>query len=231
MHGDEERTGDDPGRGLGPTRARVLSLLQDAGEPLTAGAVGARLGLHSNSARFHLDRLVDDGLVVRDREPRSEPGRPKVLYAAAGTAPPVAHRSYRLLAEILTTLLSDRLEDPAAAAVEAGQAWGRFVSPRSRPFHRPDAGEALETLVASLGRLGFDSHVVETDADLRLEVSHCPFLEVAEAHNDVVCSVHMGLMRGVLEETGAPVRAVSLEPLVEPSRCLAHLALVTPAAE
>ncbi len=214
---------DDPGHGLGPTRARVLALLQDADEPLTAATVAERLGLHANTARFHLDGLTEADLVVRQREERSTPGRPKVLYRVGSDAPDVAHRSYRLLAEILTSYLADRLPDPASSAEEAGRAWGRYLAAPTAPFRRPAESEALEELVGGLGRIGFESHVAEEGDDLRLEVSHCPFLEVAEGHHDVVCSVHLGLMRGMLEQMGAPVAASTLEPLVEPSRCLAHL--------
>jgi predicted ArsR family transcriptional regulator len=223
MTAEGEQRSDDPARGLGPTRARVLALLQDAGEPMTAAAAAARLGLHVNSARFHLDGLTEDGLVRRRREERTTPGRPKVLYAAAAAAPGVAHRSYRLLADILTSMLADQLPDPAASAELAGQAWGRYLSPAPEPFERPDESEALDTLVGALDTMGFDSHVVAEPDSLRLEVSHCPFLEVAEGHDHLVCSVHLGLIRGVLEQTRAPVAADSLEPLVEPSRCIAHL--------
>lgn len=226
---DDARRSDDPAHGLGPTRARVLALLQDAAEPMTASAVGARLGLHVNSARFHLDALAEDSLVAREREERSTPGRPKVLYAVTSAAPPVAHRSYRLLAEILTSVLTGRLPEPSAAAEEAGQAWGRYLAPAAPPNQRTDRSESLGLLVDTLDRIGFDSHVVDEPGDLRLEVSHCPFLEVAEQHHEVVCAVHLGLMRGILQQTGATVRATSLEPLVEPSRCIAHLGTGEPA--
>jgi predicted ArsR family transcriptional regulator len=224
MDTESERLVDDPAHGLGPTRARVLPPHQDAGEPRTAAAAAARMGLHVNTARFHLDALTADGLVVREREERSTPGRPKMMYAAASSAPGVAGRSYRLLAEILTSYLADRLPDPAASAEEAGHAWGRFLTEPARPFAAPDAEQALDALVDGLGRVGFESHVVDEPGSLRLEVSHCPFLEVAEGHNDVVCSVHLGLMKGMLEQMGAPVRAEDLEPLVEPSLCIARLA-------
>jgi predicted ArsR family transcriptional regulator len=223
MDAETDRLGDDPAHGLGPMRARVLALLQDAAEPMTAATVAGRLALHVNTARFHLDALTEAGLVVRRPEDRSTPGRPKMLYAKAPTAPDVAHRSYRLLAEILTSYLADRLPDPAASAEEAGRAWGRYLSEPAAPFKPPQEEQALGALVDSLGRIGFESHVVSEPDSLRLEVSHCPFLEVAEGHNDVVCSVHLGLMRGMLEHMDAPVSADGLEPLVEPSRCIAHL--------
>jgi predicted ArsR family transcriptional regulator len=223
--------GDDPARGLGPTRARVLALLQDAGEAMTAATAADRLGLHVNSARFHLDGLTEDGLVRRSREERLTPGRPKVLYVASAGAPGVAHRSYRLLADILTSLLADQLPEPAASAEQAGRAWGRHLSPPPAPTERPGETEALDALVGTLDAVGFDSHVVDEPDALRLEVSHCPFLEVAERHDHLVCSVHLGLIRGVLAQTRAPVWAESLEPLVEPSRCIAHLRRVPEPAD
>lgn len=223
MHREHDVRGDVPAHGLGATRARVLALLQDADEPLTATVTGERLGLHVNSVRFHLDALADAGHVVRLREDRTRPGRPRVLYVATDSAARPASRSYRLLAEILTTLLGDALPDPARSAEDAGRVWGRYLTPAVQPFHHPGETESLDTLVESLDRLGFDSQVVNEPDSLRLEVSHCPFLEVAEAHHEVVCSVHHGLIRGVLEHMGAPIAAAQLEPLVEPSRCIAHL--------
>ncbi len=223
MHREHDIRGDVPAHGLGATRSRVLTLLHDADEPLTATVAGQRLGLHVNSVRFHLDALAEAGHVVRLREDRTRPGRPKVLYAATDSAARPASRNYRLLAEILTTLLGDALPDPARSAEDAGNTWGRYLTPAVQPFHHPGEAESLGTLVESLDRLGFDSQVVDEPDSLRLEVSHCPFLEIAETHHEVICSVHRGLIRGVLEQIGAPLAAAHIEPLVEPSRCIAHL--------
>jgi predicted ArsR family transcriptional regulator len=38
-----------------------------------------------------------------------------------------------------------------------------------------------------------------------------------------VCSLHLGLMRGVLAESRAPLVAERLDPFVDTSLCLAHL--------
>lgn len=198
-------------------------MLQDAGEPMTASTTGARLALHVNTARFHLEALAEAGLVIRHHEERTSPGRPNLLYAASAAAPVMADRSYRLLAEILTTYLAGQLPDPASSAVEAGRAWGKSLAEPAPPFRRPDEDEALDVLVGALGRVGFDSRAVTEPSSLRLEVSHCPFLEIAEAHEEVVCSIHLGLMRGMLEEMEAPVSADRLDPFVAPSLCVAHL--------
>jgi predicted ArsR family transcriptional regulator len=223
MRTDSPRRSDDPAHGLGPTRARVLALLQDSREPLTAAVAGARLGLHANSVRVHLDGLLQDGLVQRLREERTTPGRPRTMYAAASGAPGVAHRSYRMLAEILTSLVSDTLPAPAASAEAAGRAWGRHLATAPDGSRRAEESEVLDSLVETLDHLGFDTSVADDPGSLHLQVSHCPFLEVAEGNTEVVCAVHLGLIRGILDQTGASVTATSLDPLVEPTLCVAHL--------
>ena len=58
----------------------------------------------------------------------------------------------------------------------------------------------------------------------QLRLRRCPFREVAENHQDVVCPLHLGLMQGALAQMRAPVTADRLEPFAEPSLCIAYLA-------
>jgi putative alpha-1,2-mannosidase len=53
----------------------------------------------------------------------------------------------------------------------------------------------------------------------------CPFLEVARDHQDVVCAVHLGLVRGALSELGVDVQARDLIPWAEPDACITHLSV------
>lgn len=222
MATDTTSQGDDPARGLGPTRARVLALLQDAGDPMTAAAAAERLGLHPNGARFHLDALADEGLVERGPEQRGGRGRPRMLYAVAPAAPRAAHRSYRFLAQMLSSLVSDALPDPARSAEAAGEAWGRTLT---KPGGRKGGvSETAQALVASLDRVGFESRPAGDGEGSRLEITHCPFLEVAAERQDVVCALHLGLLRGAAAQVGAGHTVRSLDPLVEPGLCVAHLA-------
>jgi predicted ArsR family transcriptional regulator len=199
-------------------RGEVLRLLRAAEQPLSAAEVAASTGLHLNTARFHLDALVEDGVAERTSEPRATPGRPRVLYTAEGPAP--GPRSYALLAEMLTGLVAS-LAGAGPAAVTAGKAWGRHLVERVSPTERVDAEEGVARLNRVLDAIGFEPEARAAQREIHLH--HCPFREVAEKHTDVVCAIHLGLMQGALEELRAPVETTSLEPFVTPQLCVAHL--------
>lgn len=221
----DQRTRSEAGAaGLGQSRAKVLDALQQAGAPLPVDAVAKRVRLHTNTARFHLDGLVEAGLVERGVEERGQPGRPRILYAARPDGPRAGQRNYQLLAQILTSYLAGQLPHPATAAQQAGQAWGHYLAERPPPFHQPGAQEAVTALTRMLDDIGFAPEAVNGARQRQILLHHCPFRETAEAHQDIVCAVHLGLMQGLLDELDAPVNAERLDPFVEPNLCVTHLA-------
>lgn len=213
----------DTGSPLGQSRARVLDLLRAASSPLGVQEVADRAGLHSNTARFHLDGLVEAGLANREPQPRATPGRPSMAYRATGDGDPAGARRYRLLAEMLASLVTGMMPDPGKAAEEAGREWGGYLTEQPPPYQRPSAGEAVERLTAIMEKLGFTPQAEASAQGYRLCLRHCPFREVAQQHQDVVCALHRGLMQGALAQMRAPVTAGRLEPFVEPNLCVAHL--------
>lgn len=209
-----------PESSSGARRTDVLALLRQADRPLSVAEVAKAVDVHANTARFHLDGLVEEGLAERAIESRDTRGRPRILYTSEG-APP-GPSSYALLAEMLTGLVST-LEDPGAAAVELGRMWGRHLIERPAPSERVEAGVALARLDSLLDRVGFQPETGPPGKDVEVRLRHCPFREVAEKHTDVVCAIHLGLMQGALDELAAPIAATSLEPFVTPQMCIAHL--------
>lgn len=212
---------------LGQTRSRVWALLQQAADPLSVTEVSDGVGLHPNTARFHLDGLVEAGLAERTTEDRRTPGRPRTLYAASPDAAPTGRRSYRLLSEILTSLLASQVAQPAKAAVKAGAAWGRYLAEKPAPFQHINAADATRQLVSVLDGIGFDPEAATAGGRRRILLHHCPFREVAESHGDIICSIHLGVMQGVLGELDAPLQADRLDAFVEPSLCVAQLSTAT----
>ncbi|WP_344655861.1 helix-turn-helix transcriptional regulator [Catenulispora subtropica] len=230
MVGERSLSDPAPAAALGESRARVLELLRTAAQPLGVQDIAEQTGLHPNTARFHLDGLVEDGYAQRDTEDRDQPGRPRTVYQAVPGDAAAGLRSYRLLAEILTTLVAENVPRPEQLAREAGHAWGGYLTERPAPYERLNPPAATRRLVGILSEIGFAPQAQARDdqspgdADgVRIELRHCPFREVAEHHRNVVCSLHLGLMQGALDVMRAPLQADRLDPFVEPSLCMAHL--------
>ena len=73
---------------LGRSRADVLDMLRAADGPLGVREVAQRMGLHPNTARFHLEALVEAGLAVRETEDRESPAGPGSATGRRPTVPP-----------------------------------------------------------------------------------------------------------------------------------------------
>lgn len=223
---------DGPGPPLGQRRADVLEVLRSASAPLRVREVARRTGVHANTARFHLDALVGAGLATRQVLARAAPGRPSFGYAAAGQAPAGGHRQYRLLAEMLSSLIEGLLPDPGQAAAAAGREWGWYLTERPAPYQRIPADDAVRRLLAVLAGIGFAPEAEPDGGPLgaretgssQVWLHRCPFREVAEHRQDVVCQLHLGLMQGVLDQLRAPVTVTRIQPFAEPSLCIAELA-------
>ncbi|WP_202124660.1 helix-turn-helix transcriptional regulator [Actinomadura physcomitrii] len=199
-------------------RREILDALRDAGAPLGVADVAERLGVHPNTARFHLDALVADGAAERTLERPAGPGRPRTVYTARPGMDRGGSRAYRLLAQILLSRLAAG-PGGRAEAERAGREWGRFLVDRPPPFTRIGAGDAVARLTGLLADLDFAPDPAGDAVRLR----HCPFLELAEEYGPLVCDVHLGIMRGALAELDAPVEAEGLEPFAEPAACVARL--------
>ena len=212
------------GARAGASRLRILQTLRQVPEGQGVQELAAQVGLHVNTVRFHLDRLVAEGVVARHVEDRTEPGRPRLTFTSV--ARPGTHgdkRSYRLLAAILASFVSGSVPNPVAAATEAGRTWGHYLTERPGPYRRTEESESISELLRILDDIGFVPELVQSETGREIWLRHCPFLEVAEEHRDVVCAVHLGLMQGALAEMRAPVTTERLETFVEPSLCVATM--------
>lgn len=222
----------------GPASSRLdlLHLLREDGTA-TVAALADRTGLHENTVRTHLDRLVEAGAALREPEVRTVRGRPRMVYRAVvdpdGTAadPGPARRLDEAAARSgLTRLLLDAYgaaePDVAGAAVAAGERMLSTLPGAPEPAVAPRGPDAQRrALDGHLDRLGFDPVPDADGATVRLW--RCPFLDLARARPEVVCGVHLGLARAVLDRVGGPVRADRLVPFAGPHHCDLHLSAAT----
>lgn len=187
-------------------RRRVIVAARSSDGPVTAAAIAALLRLHVTTARYHLDRLVDDGLAARATAPGSgRAGRPSVTYSLVDSA---AART-----ELVTVLagLVDRGEGREGAQA-AGEAWADSLP--------APAGGARRAIEREFAARGFSPQPTETGLDLH----DCPFWDAALAAPGVICGLHLGLTRRLAERAdGRGTWSVELEPFVGTRRCAVTL--------
>ena len=97
---------------------------------------------------------------------------------------------------------------------------GRAGRPRKRAL---SITEAVDEVAGLFDEMGFEPDVVHSGDEAQIRLRHCPFRSVAAAHPEIVCSMHLGIIRRVLSDVGAPDVPARLEPFVEPSLCIAHV--------
>jgi predicted ArsR family transcriptional regulator len=189
-------------------RRAILEALTDAHDGLDTNQLAELLELHPNTIRWHLGRLTDAGLVQTSPERRRGRGRPSIVHRLTGAGVGTGRDDYRLLATMLTEVVAgDR--DGEARAYEAGIRWGRHLQQAE-----PDA-----SIAALLDREGF---AAEQHGD-RLEMRRCPFYALAESSPQVICTLHHGIVDGLLDAAGSEQTVDRLDPFAEPGLCVAQL--------
>lgn len=185
------------------------------------------LGMPLHSAKFHLDRLVEEGLLeveFRRLSGRSGPGagRPSKLYRRSDREVSVSlpERHYDLAGDVLATAIDRALGDgtPIGQAVsETARAEGRRLAAASTVQGTADDGSGLERTAQVLAEHGYEPRTV--DGDVRL--ANCPFDRLAAEHTDLVCAMNLALINGVIEGLGVPAVGAELAPA--PGFCCVRL--------
>jgi predicted ArsR family transcriptional regulator len=207
----------------GARRGQVLEAIYRSPAPLGAAEIAAQVGIHPNTARFHLGALMAEGVIERMVEEPCGPGRPRVVYRARPGMARGGERRYQVLAEILLGCFTGTASGHAAAA---GHAWGEHVIGRAAPFQQVSQAEAVSRVLLLLDELAFAPETPASGDGLpaRVRLRHCPFLELAEHHRDIICPLHLGLIQGAFAGLASPVTATELIPFAEPDACVVHLA-------
>lgn len=195
------------------SRVEILHLLQTAPRRTIADLVAAT-GLHANTVREHLQRLVDEGYVVGETEERKVRGRPRVLYSASDgltTSSPVQRRKVKESAA-----RGDLLRRVLPATVG-----GDGLS--------PDERHQLDAVVDELLDSGFDP-VIDEDG-LTIDLTPCAHAQSQADHRDTLCQVHLSLLQGVLTEARGPLAVDGMRPACDPRECVIQLMRTPPAGE
>jgi predicted ArsR family transcriptional regulator len=189
-----------------PTRARLFARLGKLRRAASTDELAKELGLHRNGVRMHLDRLADAGLVVRERERRPQ-GRPRDAWsinpdAQPGGDPPTAY------ADLGRWLVR---------SISAGKTRVRDVESAGREIGRELAAQApastTEGMRDVLGALGFQpTSKVDRTRTLTYTLANCPYRDVVRENQAVVCALHRGLTRGLLDELSPQTKLAGFVP-------------------
>jgi predicted ArsR family transcriptional regulator len=209
-------------------RRRLYRFIRHARRPVTREEAAAEVGISRKLAAFHLDKLVDVGLLRGHTESPSRPrkvGRAPKLYepAEATVAMSIPARQHELLAEILVEAILTEPEHGAArrAALETARARGATLGAAARDRARPGRlgrERALTLAEQTLASLGFEPHRHSTT---RVQLGNCPFHPLASQAPDLVCAINHAFLAGYLSGLDATGVAAVLAP--EPGRCCVEL--------
>ncbi len=189
-------------------------------------ARGTGVALHT--AKFHLDKLVEDGLLdVEYRRPpgRGGPGagRPSKVYRRSSreVVVSVPERSYELVGRLLAQAVTDveREDIPISealsrAAREEGRSLGATVLQKADSKGRSALRKATTWVLADCG------YEPRSDAS-GVTLVNCPFHSLAQEYTGLVCGMNLDLIDGLLSSLDRNVFEAALDPA--PGRCCVRM--------
>jgi predicted ArsR family transcriptional regulator len=207
-----------------PVRRALYDYVVAQGREVGRDEAAQAAGISRNLASFHLDRLVEEGLlesIYRRLTGRTGPGagRPSKLYRRSGrridlSVPP---RSYELAARLFAEALAQedapdvraRLQDVAFASGARLGERARQTAPKSK-----DGSDVVEGPRETLQQHGYEPYDAD-DGELRLR--NCPFHELSQDYRDLVCGTNLCLLQGFAAGLGLQDLDVALDP--RPGEC------------
>ena len=207
-----------------PTRRALYELVAADGEAVGRDDAVEALGISRELAAFHLDRLVEAGLLqteYRRRSGRTGPGagRPAKLYRRADRQVEISLpvRRYDRAADLMATAIEML---PGTVAIDALSAVARERGTAAGADARQQAGRrlgyvrTLSGLVEVLRTAGYEPRL---DSPGTVRLRNCPYDDLAAEHRDLTCGMNLAWAEGVVDGLGASGMQVELDP--EPGRC------------
>jgi predicted ArsR family transcriptional regulator len=202
-----------------PVRRQLYDVVAGADDAVSREQAAQRAGVAVHTAKFHLDKLVDEGLLVveyRRLTGRTGPGsgRPAKLYRRAdgelGVSVPA--RQYDLLSRILASAVAAATTSGEPVADVAASV-ARAEGTRFGGAHRSRTRSEIGRLADALAEGGYEPRL----AGRTLELRNCPFHRVALEQTALVCALNLEYVAGVCDGLGCQAVETSLEPATD--RC------------
>ncbi|GHF43256.1 helix-turn-helix transcriptional regulator [Streptomyces griseosporeus] len=209
-------------------RRRMFTFIRRAHRAVTRDEAAASVGISRKLAAFHLDKLVDAGLLrARYETPGGvrKVGRQPKVYEPTDTQLTVSipDRRHELLADLLLDAVLTEGPDERAtqAATRTAGVRGRLLGESEREQTRPGrlgAERGLTLCERMLDEHGYEP-VRETPTDIRLR--NCPFHPLAAKAPDLVCGMNHAFLTGYLD--GLRISGVQAVLAPRPGECCVRL--------
>ncbi len=213
--------GDDLRRGM-------YDFIRSMGRPVTREQAAEAVGISTKLAAFHLDKLVDAGLLRSHYERaggRRTVGRTPKVYELIEQDVRISlpERQHGFLAEILVdAAASQRPDESTRAAIErVARQHGLAAAAAAGPKRRPGRLGAERAITISEGLLRERGYQPERVAPGDLRLRNCPFHPLAAREPALVCGLNHALLSGLLDGLDAPSVSAVLEP--SPDACCVRL--------
>jgi predicted ArsR family transcriptional regulator len=204
-------------------RRGMYAFIRDARRPVTRDEAAAAVGISRKLAAFHLDKLVDAGVLragYQAPDGARRVGRAPKVYEPAGAdiSVSIPPRRLDLLADILVDAVLTSGETggeggtarDAAAAVARQR--GRRVGAAHRVMTRPGRLGAERALTLAAGLLERHGFGPARESPARLRLRDCPFHPLAARAPELVCGLNHAFLAGLLEGLEASSVAAALAP-------------------
>jgi predicted ArsR family transcriptional regulator len=189
-----------------PTRARLFALLQSMRRSATTAELAKGVDLHVNGVRRQLEQLRESGLVERQQLSHGR-GRPRDAWSVATDARPGGERprAYTDLSRWLA-----RATPASPGRLRQVEKTGREIGRELAPDPTSDLGESLQEVLTALGF----SPALESGAEgeIACRLCNCPYRASVRENPAVVCALHEGMTRGLLEVLAPQARLTGFEP-------------------
>jgi predicted ArsR family transcriptional regulator len=217
--------------GLGdPLRRALYRHVAVRGVPVSRDDAAQAAGISRPLAAYHLDKLVDDGLLeprYQRRGSRRGPGagRPAKHYVRADRQLEVSlpARDYAALAELLAGAIEAHPSGAAQAALDrAAATLGAELGAEAAGWTAPDADPA-QLLAAIRRALAARGYEPDEEAGGAIRLRNCPFDRIAAQHRELVCGANHAMLQALVDQvdTDLPTIRTRLDP--QPGRCCVTL--------
>ncbi len=198
-----------------PGRRALFEFVRRSEQPVSREDAAAEAGIPRSTAAFHLDRLVDEGLLEVQFKRLGEKtgpgsGRPSKLYSATNgeISVSIPARRYELAGE----LLAAAVEESDRSGVAVRDALTSIAENAGR-----ELGAQAGSLDAALESCGYEP---QDDGAGGMLLTNCPFHRLATKHTDVICHANLGLLQGVAEGTADTDHTVEFVPATNGHCCV-----------